>query len=406
MGSLIYYEDDELSGSIVLDPQWIIDAFKSLITAKKFAKLHSTLRPLWTELQEKAMLKDELINRIWEAENDGAFMNDRDVLLSHMEKLDIIARPKITPEDGSIVTVDFYFVPSLLRRQGNNKIIKPVPGSKSCTPNLCFVFDEGFLPPMIFQRMLGACLSRYALFSPGGEVQMFCDVGMFKLDSCHCFVYRIEDNIMKLLVTNMVNETVKAALCDKLRRFLSLQLERELCRYQQNTPFSVCIECEMPDRTTNELLNCKELLKLEKMPCYAHKESHVVNADIILQSWYPDYVDLPQGQVTQHNWIDCLPSFIRQREVTPKDLSRISQCLGFNWEFIAIELGLAQADIDQSKMDYKDRTAMQIYHTFLKWKTRDCVNANVETLVKAIQANPTVVANWEIIKNVVDKIYF
>ncbi|XP_045177469.2 uncharacterized protein LOC123537756 [Mercenaria mercenaria] len=405
VGHLIYSEDDELSGSIVLDPQWIIDAFKSLITAKKFVKLHSPLRPLWTEMQEKAMLKDELIDGIWKVVNDGAFMKDREILLTYMEKLDIIARPKIVPEDGSVVNVDFYFVPSLLKQKGNKKIVLQMQSSNTSTPNLCFVFDEGFLPPFVFQRMLGACLSRYALFSLGKETHLYCDLGIFKLDSCHCFLFRLEDNVMKLQVINMVNEKVKPALCDKLRRFVTLQLEMELCRYQQNTPFSVCIECEEPERTTNELIDCKELLKQEKMPCYAHSRSHVISADVILQTWYPDYVDLPQGQVTQHSWIDSLPVVIRKREVTAKDLSRISQCVGFNWEFIAIELGLAQADIDQSKMDYKDRTAMQIYQTLLKWKTGEGSRANIETLVKAIQANTTVEANWEVIKNVVDKIY-
>jgi hypothetical protein len=130
----------------------------------------------------------------------------------------------------------------------------------------------------------------------------------------------------------------------------------------------------------------------------------VVHSDSILGCWYPDYVDLPQGQVTQHSWIDSLPSVIRKREATLKDLSRIAQCLGFNWEFVAIELGLSQIDIDQSKMDFKDRTAMQIYQTLLKWKSREGARASIESLVKAIQANQTVEANWEVIKNVVDKI--
>lgn len=356
-------------------------------------------------MQEKAMLKDELIDGIWQVVNDGAFMKDRAILLTYMEKLDIIARPKIVPEDGSVVNIDFYFVPSLLKQKGNKCLVLPTQIANTYTPTLCFVFDEGFVPPFVFQRMLGACLSRYALFSPGKEAHLYCDLGIFKLDSCHCFVFRIEENVMKMHVLNMVNEPVKSVLCDRLRRFITLQLEMELCRYQQSTPFSVCIECEEPDRTTNEVIDCKELLKQEKMPCYAHKKSHVVSADVILQSWYPDYLDLPQGQVTQHNWIDMRPGVIRKREVTAKDLSRISQCVGFNWEFIAIELGLAQADIDQSKMDYKDRTAMQIYHTLLKWKARDGASANIETLVKAIQTNTTVEANWEVIKNVVDKIY-
>ncbi|KAL4217307.1 hypothetical protein ACF0H5_023758 [Mactra antiquata] len=405
IGSLIYYEDDELSDKVVLDPQWIIDAFKSLITCKKFCKLHSRLRPLWAELQEKAVLKDELIIEIWK---EAGLTENKDILLSYMEKLDIIARPKIVPEDGTNVQIDFYLVPSLLRNWQQEScfqnVFQPSQGSKLCSPYLCFVFDEGFIPPMIFQRMLGACLSRYALFSPGGEVHIYCNIGIFKLDPCHCFVFKTENSMMKVQVINMVKEKVKPALCDKLRRFLTNQLERELCRYQQSTPFSICIECDSPDKSTNSLLNCKELLKQEKLPCYAHTNLHVVYADVILSQWYPDYVDLHNGQMTQHNWLDGVPMVIRKREVTQKDLSRISQCLGFNWEFVAIELGISHVSIQQSKMDYKDRTAMQIYQTLLKWKNRSGHLANIETLVKAIQENQSVEVNWEIIKNVVDQI--
>ena len=403
VGSLMYFED--LNSSIILDPQWIIDAFKSLITAKKFCSVRPQLRPLWSLLQDKAILKDNLINEIWKEVPGGVFIQSRDVLLSYMEKLDIIARPKIQTEDGKLILPDYYFVPSLLRRKSNKTtLVQPGHGSNVCTPNLCFVFKEGFIPPMVFQRMLGSCLARYSLLTIGKDVQLFCDLGVFQLDSVHCFVFWLDDNIMKVRVLNVVGNKVRPSLCDKLRRFLRSQLDSELCRYQQNTSFSVCIECLQPDRTAEQLLNCKDLLKNEKLPCYAHDHPHTVQASIILQSWYPDYIDVPIGQSTQHNWIDNLPSVIRKREVTLKDLSKFAQSLGFNWEFVPIELGLTQPDIDQVKMNYKDQTAMQIYHSLLRWKDKYGHEANIEALVKAIQQNQTVMADWEAIKNVVDRI--
>ncbi|WAR10009.1 CRADD-like protein [Mya arenaria] len=404
VGSLIYFDDEELAGYVVLDPQWIIDAFKSLITAQQFCKLRPQLRTLWKNLQEKACLHDKLIDEIWREDREGHFMEHRDILLSYMEKLDIIARPKVKLEDGQKQEIDFYFVPSLLRMKGQKDVSDLDKGKISeRTPNLCFAFQEGFIPPMVFQRMLGACLSRYTIFRKVDEDQIFCDLGVFYLDSQHCFIFWLEDDVMKVRVVNLVENKVKSSLCDKLRRFLTNQLDRELCRYQNNTSFSVCIECLMPKKGSGSLINCKELLRDEKLPCCAHSQPHIVQSKIILQSWYPDYIEVPVGEVTL-NWIDALPSVIRKREVTLKDLSKIAQSLGFNWEFVIIELGLPQVDIDQCKIDNKDQVAMQIYHCLLKWKSRDGYQANIETLVKAIQANQAVEADWEAIKNVVDRI--
>ncbi|KAH3826832.1 uncharacterized protein LOC127881359 isoform X2 [Dreissena polymorpha] len=401
VGSLIYL--DEIPNTVVLDNQWIINAFRCLVMARQFCSLRPALRQMWSHLQETASLKDKLIDEIWGGEEGGVYLRDKDILLKYMEKLDIIARPKVKVDDGSKIDIDYYFVPCLLRIKGN-KIVPSFPLCKEweCTPNLCFVFKEGFMPPMVFQRMLGACLSRYTIFRKGSEDQLYSDYGVFHLDSQHCFIFKLEDNAMKVKVVNLVESQVKAVLCDKLRRFLSSQLESELCRYRHNTSFTLHVECFRPDHTPSVLINCKELLKEGRLPCYAHEETHTVHANILLQSWYPDYMELPKGQGAHKSWIDSVPQVIRKREVTLKDLSKIAQSLGFNWEFVMIELGVSQATIDQCKMDHRDQVAMQIYHCLLRWKNSEGYKANIETLVKAIQANSTVEADWEAIKNVAD----
>jgi len=405
VGSLLYFDDEDLASYVVLNPQWIIDAFKSLITAQQFCNVRPQLRIQWKQLQEKACLYDQLIEEIWREDTDGQFLRHKGILLSYMEKLDIIARPKIKLEDGSLQDINFYFVPSLLKRKGQKDMSALTKNTTyEQTPTLCFVFQEGFIPPMVFQRMLGACLSRYAIFRKANEDQIFCDLGVFYLDSQHCFMFWLEDNVMKVRVVNLVESKVKSALCDKLRRFLTSQLDRELCRYQHNTSFSLAVECLQPSKAQGSMLNCKELLKNEKLPCCAHDQPHTVQANIILNSWYPDYIDLPEGQVSHDSWLDFLPSVIRKREVSHRDLSKVAQSLGFNWEFVILELGLAQADVDQCKMENRDQVAMQIYHCLARWKTRHGYQANMETLVKAIQANRSVEADWEAIKNVVDRI--
>ena len=402
IGGLIYFEEEGLCDVVILDPQWIIDAFKSLITSTRFCRLHSQLRPLWADLHVKAILQDRLIDELWKVEKNGEFMKDKEKLLLYMERLDIIAKPKIVKEDGSLVTANYYFVPSLLRAKESSSGFLPFHSVRQCTPWLCFVFDEGFVPPVIFQRMIGACLMQYHVLSVGGIVQLFSQVAIFKLDECHCFVFRLTEDVMKIQVVNVIEDKVRPSLCDRLRRFLTNLLERELGRYNQNVPFSVSIQCERTDRTSNELINCRELLKKGKMPCYAHKDPHPVHAEAILSKWYPDYIDIPDGQKTRQSWIDDLSHETKQRIVTPTDLSKLSKCLGFNWELLILELGLPQCDIDQAKMDYRYYSAMQIFNTLCKWKKINGPKATIYSLLKAMSACQVVEVDWDTVKNLAD----
>ena len=350
------------------------------------------------------MLKDELIDKIWTLEEDGQFMKDKERLLLYMEKLDIIARPDILSSEGGKDVVDFYFVPSLLKEKGKSSLPVLATAKHCSTPYLCFAFDEGFIPPAIFHRLLGACLSTYLVMKIGGKLLLYSDVGVFKLNEHHCFVVSITENVIKVRVVNITEQKPLAAQCDKLRRYLTAAVQKDLGRYHQNTPFSVCIQCERGDRASNDLINCKELLKFGKLPCCAHEDIHTVHSEVLLASWFPDYIEVPTGKRASIGWVDDMPSIVKKRPVTYTDLSRLSKCLGFNWEFVLLELGQSKASIDQSKMDNPYKTAFQIYDSLLKWKKEQGKAATLQTLVKAIENSPSVEVDWELVKNIVDRI--
>lgn len=337
-------------------------------------------------------------------EQDGKFLKDKEKLLLYMEKLDIIARPEILSPEGGRDVVDFYFVPSLLKEKGKSSLPN-LAITKSCsTPHLCFVFDQGFIPPAIFHRLLGACLSTYSVMKIGGKLLLHSDVGVFRLNEHHCFVVSITENLIKVRVVNLAEQKPVPAQCDKLRRYLTAAIQKDLRRYLQNTPFSVCIQCERTDRSSEDLINCKTLLKYGKLPCCAHDDPHTVRADTLLATWYPDYIEVPAGKKASVGWLDDLPTAAKNRTVTYKDLSSISKCLGFNWEFVLLELGLSQVAIDQSKMDNPYKTAFQIYDALLKWKKTEGRDATIQALIKAIQAYQSVEVDWEMVKNIADRI--
>jgi hypothetical protein len=55
------YSDNKLSDTIVLDPQWLIDAFKSVITAKMFCCRKKYIHEKWIKFDSSAILSRELV---------------------------------------------------------------------------------------------------------------------------------------------------------------------------------------------------------------------------------------------------------------------------------------------------------------------------------------------------------
>jgi hypothetical protein len=76
-GFLIYFDEKDLERSdIVLNPQYLVDAFRCVIGAKscvKYAKLHR----LWASFKETAILEEELLDAIWKKEKGNHFLKTK-----------------------------------------------------------------------------------------------------------------------------------------------------------------------------------------------------------------------------------------------------------------------------------------------------------------------------------------
>ncbi|KAL3889159.1 hypothetical protein ACJMK2_001512, partial [Sinanodonta woodiana] len=102
IGTILYFNADGLRENIVLNPQWMIDVFRSLITAKTFIKQNPTITEEWFEFEETGKLTHKLIDAIWTKEKPD-FHDNKEYLLLVMEKLNIIARPMSYTMDGESV---------------------------------------------------------------------------------------------------------------------------------------------------------------------------------------------------------------------------------------------------------------------------------------------------------------
>ena len=143
---LIHFDDSpELNEMVVLDPQWLIDVFKKVITVQPADQCkNKKILKLWEKLENEGILDERLLVHMWEPLfEDGATF---DVLIAIMEKFTLLCPWPSDDESKS------YLVPSMLKSQPSDRIRKLVASAQ--IPSLFVKFESGHVPPGLFPRFV------------------------------------------------------------------------------------------------------------------------------------------------------------------------------------------------------------------------------------------------------------
>lgn len=316
MGTLIYFGDShKLRDLIVLEPQWIIHAFRYLIRAKDFSAKYGALQAKWEEFVETGRLEIELAENIWKQDTENRFYENFELLLLLLEKLDIIARPTVIENDGyTTKQLGFYYVPCLLTERPAPELLRGV-DKPDCinTPVLCFTFRDNFLPPAIFNRVVSICLGQWPVARQGQRRLLFCGCAVFEVshdtnEDKHrmCIFFRKEK--IGVRVTRYTTKGARIAdpnICDKVRRTVALAVKKEFTRFHrqpegQLEPFKYQIQCKRTlekEVLENGLHDIDKLIKAINTDffCTEHtdmNDPHSASAVEMLQEWFLDKVEI------------------------------------------------------------------------------------------------------------------
>ena len=145
--SLVHFDDSPtLSKLVVLDPQWLIDLFKKVITVQPaYECKEEKFLQLWRKLEVEGILDEQLLTHMWKP-----LFGDRDTydsLVDIMERFSLLCCwPSGTSENKS------YLVPSMLRSHPPDEIVKLLASAK--VPSLFLKFESGHVPPGLFPRLV------------------------------------------------------------------------------------------------------------------------------------------------------------------------------------------------------------------------------------------------------------
>ena len=328
MGTLINFSDTvELRDIIILEPQWIINAFRHLIRAKDFGEKYGHLKKQWEDFNDTGKLNIDLAESIWKQDLKNHFYENFDMLLGFLAKLDIIVRASQLEENGTTKKpLGFYYVPCLLKEMPPDNVIhlQHIPNGQGVrTPVLCFTFQESFLPPAIFNRVIALCLGKWPVARQGKHTFLYCGCAVFEVKErsnedrhrLHIFFKKSKIGLrISRYSTKGVTE-VDRQVCDRVRRFITSAIRNEFNRFknkaspgmeedmQDKDPFFFQIQCtdsstlSILDDGLHDLKELTDMLNCDKgeVDAFCRKHSdpdgpHSFEPVSLLREWFADMV--------------------------------------------------------------------------------------------------------------------
>ncbi|CAG2249013.1 unnamed protein product [Mytilus edulis] len=181
-GTVIYFDEENLADHVILNPKWLIKAFRCLVSDKIDNVIE--VSDDWQQLKDTGQLTDSLISRLFRKEPNLKFEDNKAHLIEVMKRFDIIVNLK----DSTTL-----YMPCMIKSCSFSEVQKQFSdGSQSIhkTSWLCLEFK--FLPPAFFNHIIAWYVKKYHVsYIIDKECRskrnaLYRQVGVFDLDLSGC----------------------------------------------------------------------------------------------------------------------------------------------------------------------------------------------------------------------------
>lgn len=400
-GNFVFFDEDGLCEFVVLDAQFLIDAFKSIITSKRFYKWRASLEQLGERLIENATLEMFLLNKIWENDKTKKFYTHKNILLALMQRLRILTEIKdIQATSKKSSDERCFLVPSLLKGNVEEDVVRNFlqPCKMRSKVSLILTFENSSILQLLYQRIMAAVLAKWPpVCIPKQGFLLFRDIGIYLLNLQHAGLIRLCSSGLEVTTVNLCpHNPIDARVCDQFRRYIETVIMSEFEKFSnglQNKIFKYFIRCNHPDHGYKGSVFIHELERVgsENEVCCPDHGCHSVNVVESLVEWFQGAVILPNQNLSEN-------------KISDKELSKVAQAIGENWTLLGLDLGLNQVDIDCLKIDHLGSgVKTTIYFMLKEWQKRNPHQDNFKTLIMIMKQCKSLRVNWDNINNIIDK---
>ncbi|XP_076081052.1 uncharacterized protein LOC143051960 [Mytilus galloprovincialis] len=372
IGNVIFFED--IPSYIILDPQWLANAFTCIVTAQQFQLELPHLQ--WNNFKQTGKMDPKLLEEIFKKQTADMRIH-KEHILEVIEKFDIIIYPLLLTESGNVQREhSFFYVPCMLQtlKIKDIDVLFNVPNASKSTC-LCFVFS--FLPPYLISNLIVSCLREYPLAVVKGEIGLFKDCCVFNIDRTGCakFVLAKSSHMIQLQVwqwdevDTQVNQAVLKIVEREINRIINTRYKLKTVSFEKK------LKCETTSFSFDTgFLEFDQVHDGKKYYCEEHATTHK----------YKDYWSGEKSKVRQRKQVkssipddilDCIPS--------DEIVDRLAPLIGNIVFQLGIELGLSVEEIESIKEKCDRDLTAQNKEVLFAWRKDRTVKPTIRVLEQA-----------------------
>ncbi|XP_062566990.1 uncharacterized protein LOC134229289 [Saccostrea cucullata] len=296
-GKCLFFNEEDLQESVIIDVQWFINAFKTIITDKLHVKGIHASKIDWKEYYETGNLKDTLLDGIWELEdknsqvlekndeikrNGGHYLDYKTTLLNYMMRLGLIAVGK-----------ECHYVPSMNKKKFDIAQKEFIQNTESKTSVLVFQFD--FLPFFLFYRLVVTLMQIEGLevLRSKGTTCLYKNTAMYNYRDHYLVVAVTCNSIQFQILHSEADGCLQKEITVAIRQCIDeilMDITNTFHKHLSYTTGFTCLEknnqiigIEIDDNFIEE----KKLRTGTSMNCPLHQldDRHKINPDYLTEFW-------------------------------------------------------------------------------------------------------------------------
>ncbi|VDI75753.1 Hypothetical predicted protein [Mytilus galloprovincialis] len=257
VGRILYFEEANLNQHIIIAPTHLIDAFKSIVTDRRFCRGDRLRQESWDLMSQKGVIDKKSIEEIWKKNKYKKFQEHKKYLLGVMTHLDILVEPKRYDASHKRVPSEFYYVASMVRTKNTTGYFES-PNFTQRNIAIAFSSSSSIIPPALSFRFVSYCLSLFAvkIYGQENDEMLFHMSAVFTIDPSVDMCVNCEDDI---IVIRLVHSTTRAFImrdqASSIRECLADALEKISQLYVKtsstgpitdNNSFNLSLCCSSP----------------------------------------------------------------------------------------------------------------------------------------------------------------
>ncbi|XP_063438361.1 uncharacterized protein LOC134719286 [Mytilus trossulus] len=200
LGKLIYFDEACLKDNIIIDPVFLVDVLRSIVTDDQFWPDH--LKQILKALKESGKLLKTDLHEIWKQDCFREIWAHNDYIVDMLVHLDIICRQK-DDEDGS----EFFLVPCMISTKREER--PQIDHDRSLV--LAYRFKEEVVPPAILYRCIATFISIWKLrvSAKSSRLMIFTDSADVRIDRDHDMRFDIQGN---RFIVSLIHKDTKISI--------------------------------------------------------------------------------------------------------------------------------------------------------------------------------------------------